>query len=63
MTAGLPMNILPRTGIFAHDYENGKPLEDFLLAYGSISPPFTTIGAQYYFGKDLMTMAGVGFSF
>lgn len=26
-------------------------------------PPLTTIRGQYYFGKDLMTMAGVGFSF
>lgn len=47
---------------FAHDYEMENRWKTFVGVRINI-PPFTTIGAQYYFGKDLMTMAGVGFSF
>ncbi|HDL64714.1 MAG TPA: hypothetical protein ENH12_04915 [Proteobacteria bacterium] len=47
---------------FSHDYELRDRWKTFVGVRVNI-PPFTTIQAQYYFGKDLMTMMGVGFTF
>lgn len=47
---------------FSHHYKLRDRWKTFVGLRISISP-FTTIQGQYYFGKDLMTMVGVGLSF
>lgn len=46
---------------FSNSYEIKNRWKTFVGLRIKI-PPFTTIQGQYYFGKDLMTMMGVGFS-
>jgi|GEM_PF-1091192 len=46
---------------FSHDYELQNRLKTFVGIRIKI-PPFTTIQGQYYFGEDVMTMAGVSFT-
>jgi hypothetical protein len=47
------------------DFSNSYDLKNRWKTFVGIRikiPPFTSIQGQYYFGKDLMTMMGVGFS-